>query len=262
MLGFVVRRLSKSHNWIDKLIYICIPAHNEEQTIGLLLWKVRSLMSEFGRDYEILVFNDNSTDRTGAVLEKYRSKLPLRVLRKDEPVGKSVALELLLREAVASTKYPKRDSAITLQADFSENPEAIVALARALEGGSDVVVGSIVASNVKPFFLGKASRFLAEILLGKAYHEAPVSDPFSGLRAYRLIVLKKAFDASKKRSLVASKGWLANLELLRALVPYARKISEISVESSYRSMSRPIKFSPIGTFRGILRVRQEVVWEN
>jgi glycosyltransferase involved in cell wall biosynthesis len=252
----------ESHNWIDKLIYICIPAHNEEQTIGLLLWKVRSLMSEFSRDYEILVFDDNSTDRTAAVLEKYRSILPLRVLRKDEAVGKSVALELLLREAVASTKYPKRDSAITLQADFSESPEAIVALVRALEGGSDIVVGNPSTPNVKPLFLSKASRFLAKILLGKAYNEAPVSDPFSGLRAYRLIVLKKAFNASKKRPLVNSKGWLANLEVLGALVPYARKISEMSVEPSYRSMSRPIEFSPIGTFRGILRVRQEIVWEN
>ena len=219
-------------------------------------------MSEFGRDYEILVFNDNSTDRTGEILETYRSKLPLRVLKKDVSVGNSVALELLLREAVTSTKYPKRDSAITLQADFSENPEAIVSLVRALEGGSDIVAGSITTSNTKTPFLRKGLRSLAEILLGKAYHGAPVTDPLCGFRAYRLIVLKKAFNASKKRPLVDSKGWLANLEFLGAVAPYARKISEWSVESSHISRSHPIKFNIVGTFRGILRARQEIVWEN
>jgi len=35
------------------VIYICIPAHNEKRTIGVLLWKIRNVMAEIGRDFEI-----------------------------------------------------------------------------------------------------------------------------------------------------------------------------------------------------------------
>ena len=218
-------------------------------------------MSSFARDYEILVLDDASTDRTSQVLHTYRSKLPLRIIRKNEVVGNSAALELLLREAVVSTKYPKRDSAVTLQADFSENPEDIISLVRAIEGGSDIVAGSMKLPDSKFSTLRSIPRLLTEILLGKVYHEAPVGDPFCGFRAYRLIVLKKAFNASKKRPLVTSKGWLANLELLSVLAPHARRVSEKDIDSGGQ-FEPLVSCSKIGTFSGIRRVRQEVVWGN
>ena len=136
-------------------------------------------------------------------------------------------------------KYPKRDSAVTLQADFSENPDDIVALVRAIEGGSDIVAGSMKLPDSKFSILRSIPRLLTEILLGKVYHEAPVGDPFCGFRAYRLIVLKKAFNASKKRPLVTSKGWLANLELLSVLAPHARRVSDIR---KYKALSQRIYF--------------------
>ena len=79
------------------MIYICIPLQNAEDTIGLLLWKIRVVMAEFGRDYEILVLDDASTDCTREILKGYRSRLPLRILRNDESVGESAGLESLLR---------------------------------------------------------------------------------------------------------------------------------------------------------------------
>ena len=44
------------------MIYVCIPAHNEASTIGVLLWKIRKVMLEFGREYEVLILDDASTD--------------------------------------------------------------------------------------------------------------------------------------------------------------------------------------------------------
>ena len=69
------------------VIYICIPTHNEESTIGVLLWKVRNVMGAFGRDYELLVLDDASTDGTWEVLQRYRRTLPLRVFRSEEKQG-------------------------------------------------------------------------------------------------------------------------------------------------------------------------------
>ena len=29
------------------MIYVCIPSHNEAQTVGLLLWKIRQVFTAF-----------------------------------------------------------------------------------------------------------------------------------------------------------------------------------------------------------------------
>src|SRR5438270_2990316 len=46
------------------LLYICIPAYDEAPTVGLLLWRIRKVFQEYPREYEIIVFNDGSTDAT------------------------------------------------------------------------------------------------------------------------------------------------------------------------------------------------------
>ena len=69
------------------MIYLCIPAHNEASTVGVLLWKIRNVLGEFGRDYRIVVHDDASSDETPEVLQRYRRSLPLTVLRSDEHLG-------------------------------------------------------------------------------------------------------------------------------------------------------------------------------
>ena len=50
------------------MIYIGIPVYNEAQTIGVLLWKIRQVFQRYGREYELLVYDDASTDATPDVL--------------------------------------------------------------------------------------------------------------------------------------------------------------------------------------------------
>ena len=228
------------------MIYICIPAYNEERTIGVLLWKIRKVMREFGRDYEVLVLNDGSTDGTATVLDRYRNVLPLRVLKEEHRGGYPGAVQRLLREALDRTSYPKRDAAVLLQADFSESPDYIVPLLKALEGGADIVAG-VVEENGRSAPNGhpapravRVVRRMAPWVLGKAYDGAPVSDPLSGFRAYRLIVLKKA---------------------LAEFAPHARRIAEAPVTLRYDVDGRPSRLSAVRTLRGLLRVRRER-WES
>src|SRR5262249_5355007 len=46
------------------VLYLAIPAHNEAATIGVLLWRLRSVLAEFPREYEVVVYDDASTDST------------------------------------------------------------------------------------------------------------------------------------------------------------------------------------------------------
>jgi len=242
------------------LIYVCIPAHNEGRTIGVLLWKIRKVMLEFGREYEILVLDDASSDDTQEVLGRYRKVLPVRVLREEQRVGYSRAVERLLYEALDRTSYPKRDVAVVLQGDFTENPEHIVALVKAFEGGADVVAGSIEENGRPVPRPVKVARWLAPLILGRAHSRAPVSDPLCGFRAYRLVVLKKALR-DRPGPLMVGEGWAANLELLGIVAPFARRITESPLNVRYDGLQRPSRFRAIRTLRGLLRVRREK-WED
>src|SRR5947208_8490782 len=97
------------------MIYVCVPAHNEARTVGLVLWKVRQVFSAFPREYQLLVADDASSDGTDAVLASYAKVLPLSTVTHRERRGYARSLEELLRLALQRSDRAKRDCAITLQ---------------------------------------------------------------------------------------------------------------------------------------------------
>jgi glycosyltransferase involved in cell wall biosynthesis len=245
---------------VQNVIYITIPVHNEGSTIGVLLWKIRNVMGEFGRDYELLVLDDASTDATPEALQRYRRALPLRVFRSDERLGYSAALERLLRTAVDRAPYPKRDAIVTLQGDFTEHPRDLVPLVKTLEGGADVVAGSFGQGGGGIPFSVRIARWAAPRILGSSLSSCPVSDPFCGYRIYRVIVLKKAIRDLGDAPLVRHLGWAANVGLLEMAVHHARRIEEVSLGLRYDVRTRKTRFSPLQTLRGLNRIRGKVDW--
>lgn len=55
----------------DQFITILIPAYNEEQGIGETLTKIFETMDAAQYDYEVIVVNDGSSDRTADVVKKF-----------------------------------------------------------------------------------------------------------------------------------------------------------------------------------------------
>jgi hypothetical protein len=83
-----------------------------------------------------------------------------------------------------------------------------------------------------------------------------VSDPLSGLRAYRVIVLKKALrDRRTDDPLLLTDGWAANVELLGKLAPHARRIAEAPLDLRYDLQVRPSRFKPGKTLLSLARLR-------
>ena len=242
------------------LVYICIPARNEENTIGVLLWKIRQVMADFGRDYEILVLDDGSSDDTRSLLSSYRRVVPLVILYGKQRMGYSGATEELLRQAARRAEYPKRDVAVTLQADFSDDPAGIVPLMKTIEGGADVV--SVACAGDPPGLTRSAriTRWAGRHLLRTALRSAPVSDPFGGFRAYRVVVLRKMFAEASEKGFGLGEGWAGNLELLERAVPHARAVAEAVVEAPRNRRVRRSRFKPWRTLRGLGRARGRVTF--
>lgn len=86
-----------------RMVSVLIPARDEEKNIGPCL---DSLLDQTYSNYEIVVLNDQSTDRTGAVLADYARRYPEKVRAiKGEPLpgkgwsGKPHAMQQLSRHA-------------------------------------------------------------------------------------------------------------------------------------------------------------------
>ncbi len=244
------------------MIHICIPAHNEAQTIGVLLWKIRKVMADFRRDYAVLVLDDASTDGTGDAVERYRRTMPIRLIRAKDRMGYPAALERLIRRAVADSSYPKRDAVVTLQADFTESPEYIVPLVKTLEGGADIVAGAVRQEEGEVPRAVRWTRRAASVFMGPALRQAPVSDPICGFRAYRVIVLKKALRAADEAPLIRTDGWGANLELLSVVAPHARRIEEVPLSLRFDLRSRESRFRPFHAFKSLYRARGRTEWQG
>lgn len=225
------------------MLYICVPARDEASTIGVLLWKVRRVMEEFPRDYQLLVFDDGSTDATAEVLAPYGKVLPLTVLRGREPAGYGAAVERLVREVVRRSTHPRRDALILLQGDFSEAPDEIPALVRRLEGGADIVSGAPPEEPEAP----RTRRWLlrgAPWLLRRAGLPEEIGHPLAGFRAYRVSVLKRLLAERGSEALLGSASPVANAELLLAALPHSRRTEETPLAQRGVARQRGSRFRP------------------
>src|SRR5436190_18031454 len=191
------------------MIYVCVPAHNEARTVGLVLWKVRQVFTAFPREYQLLVADDGSSDGTGVVLASYAKVLPLTVVTHRERQGYAKSLEELLRLALQRTDHPKRDCAITLHADFVHSPESMEEMVKRIESGADLVVAEQNrALGRTRSWPERLARLWAPRLLRVG---GAVQDSVSGFIALRLIVLRQATQGgSAEPPLLTTEGWAAN----------------------------------------------------
>jgi len=240
------------------VLYICIPAYNEAPTVGLLLWRLRSVMQELAREYEILVYNDGSTDGTADTLQPYGEVLPLTILGSTRRQGYGRALDALARTVAKRTRYPRRDGMITMQADFTDRPEDLAELIKRFEGGADVVVAEREITDAWPA-PARLLRRLAPFVTRPFLDLPQVKDPFATLRVYRISVLRDLLKAAGDGPLLRFDGWSANVELLVRANRFARRIEAVAFSPRYELRPRATRVRPwqsaIALFRSARALR-------
>ncbi|MBW3554126.1 MAG: glycosyltransferase family 2 protein [Gemmatimonadetes bacterium] len=236
------------------MVYICIPAYNEERTIGVVLWKIRQVMAEFQRDYQVLVVDDASTDGTADVMTPYARIMPVHVRKHERREGYAASLETLLREASGRSAYPKRDVVVTLQADFTDEPDDIATLVKRIEGGADIVTGRVRLVGADTPRLVRWSRSAWQGLLRRTRRGRVEGDLLSGFRAYRVFALQKAIRETEGGRLLTTDGWACNAELLGRVAPHARRLETVDIQLRWARRQRESRFRPIEASRDLLRL--------
>lgn len=225
------------------MLYICVPTYNEAPTIGVLLWRIRKVFQDYSREYEVIVYDDASTDSTSDTLAPYAEVLPLTVLRGQTRRGYGHALNALTKEVSRRTKYARRDAMVVMQADFTDQPEMLPELLKRFEGGADIVIAERGRTAAAPTPV-RRMQLVAPWMIRPFVNTKDVSDPFNGFRLYRIALLRDFLKANGETPVITSDGWAANVELLCKLRPFARRIERIEANARYDIRPRESRIRP------------------
>jgi hypothetical protein len=214
------------------VLYLAIPAHNEVATIGVLLWRIRTVLAEFPREYEVVVYDDASTDATADVASQYEQAMPVTVIRGEKHLGYAGAVDRVLRHVALQTRYPRRDAVLLLQGDFTDPPGIVPEFARRFEGGADLVVGERLAVADAPVAVRRLFK-AAQWAMRPFVRVEGVKDTTASMRLVRISALRDAMRAMGDAPLVTGDTWTTNADLLLRLAPHARRVEAVPMEPTY-----------------------------
>ena len=125
-----------------KLISALIPAYNEEECLYELYKRVTDVLLKLENyDYEILMVNDGSKDKTLEILRDLNTKdKHLQYVNLARNYGKEIAM-------AAGFDYAKGDFVVILDADLQDPPELIPDMLAYCEAGYDDVYGRRKSRN-------------------------------------------------------------------------------------------------------------------
>src|SRR5205814_9264113 len=112
-------------------------------------------------EYEVVIYDDGSTDGTRETLAPYADVLPLTIIGTPSRLGYARALDALVRHVTTKTRYPRRDAMIVMQGDLTDQPDDIPELAKRFEGGADIIVAERAMETAMPDSVRRLRRFSA-----------------------------------------------------------------------------------------------------
>ncbi|MBI5952684.1 MAG: glycosyltransferase [Chloroflexi bacterium] len=175
------------------MIWIFVPAYNEEQDLPALLPKIHGVLKQKVQDHRIVVVNDGSVDRTGEILNEFQKMLPLDIVTHQINRGLGET-ERDGFEFIAMRCSPE-DVIVRVEADNTHEPSYIFDLLAKLNEGYDVVNtsrfqpggGQIGVDGYRAFISRAANSFMHFI-----FRIQGTRDYSCGYRAYRAQVIQDA----------------------------------------------------------------------
>lgn len=155
------------------MLSIIIPACNEEEAIGKVLKDIKDIMETKKLQYEIIVVDDGSTDKTPEIVKKIEN---VRLIQHPRNMGYGASIKTGIKNAV-------NDLMMIIDGDGSYPAKNILHLLEHTKQ-YDMVVGARTGKKVEiqlyrrpaKWFLGKLANYLAE---------TKIPDLNSGMRMFR-----------------------------------------------------------------------------
>lgn len=225
----VDRRIRDRRN--IKKITILLPCYNEEKGLGKVIDGVPlKKLAHFGYQTEIIVINNNSTDRTIKIAKKKGVKIV-----SEKKQGKGNALKTGFRNISSDTDY-----VVMLDGDNTYKSEEILRLIEPLENGfCDVILGSRLEGKINDCSFSLSHRlanwFFTFFI--RRFYLVNTTDTCTGYFAWK----KKVVD--ELAPYIKSSGFAIEVEMITKMAKLGYKI--YSVPITYDRREGHSKLSPI-----------------
>ncbi|MBI2095515.1 MAG: glycosyltransferase family 2 protein [Candidatus Omnitrophica bacterium] len=175
------------------MIFIFLPAYNEEIALPRLVKKFAEQMKAEGEDYRIVVLDDGSSDQTARVASGLSKEYPLELLRHPQNKGLGITMRDGIEHLVKTSG--DEDLVVTLDCDDTHEPKYLPAALKKIREGYEVVILSRYCPGGGEMGLSPLKTFLsrgAGFFLGVFFPIRGVKEFSCGYRVYRASILKKA----------------------------------------------------------------------
>ena len=164
-------------------VIISIPAYNEEKTLPRVIEEIKEFMNETSYNYEILVLNDGSMDKTVEVAKKHGA---IVVSNK-----RNRGLAETFRHEMKICLERKADIIIHTDADGQYHSKHIPELIKKVEEGNDLVLGSRFKGKIESMPILKKLGNLAFSRVLSSLINTKITDSTTGFRGFTAAIARE-----------------------------------------------------------------------
>ncbi|TXC81533.1 glycosyltransferase family 2 protein [Luteibaculum oceani] len=213
------------------MIYLLLPAYNEELSLPKLLPKIKTELQKHQLDYRMVVVNDGSTDSTAEILEDFANDPSNQLTVLTHPINRGLGeTERDGFEYIASI-CDDEDVIIRVEGDDTHDPKYIVDIYNKILEGYDVVNtsrfqpgGDQKGLNTYRKTISKAANMFMKFM----FNIKGVKDYSCGFRGYRAPVIKDSIRIFGNNFVqLRGLGFTATLEVIVKLNILGCRFAEV-----------------------------------
>ncbi|NIT56455.1 MAG: glycosyltransferase [Aliifodinibius sp.] len=211
------------------MIYILLPAYNEEDALRPLMEKIRRVMNESGLKYQVVVVNDGSIDGTTDVLGELVNSHPIKVINNkyNRGLGETIRDGM---EYIAEVAKPD-DVIVRMDCDDTHDPKYIPTMIKRINKGYEVVIASRYAKGGGQigvdWYRATISR-IANLIIKFFFPIRGVKEYTCGFRAYRVSFIQDTIDIFGNRFIdLKGMGFTGTVEKIIKCKLMGARVTEI-----------------------------------
>ena len=225
------------------MIWIVLPAFNEETSLPSLLPKLDERLRADGIAYRLVSVNDGSVDRTAEILADFTGRLPMDVVT--HPINRGLGETERDGFEFAAARCSPDDIIVRVEGDDTHGPEYVSAILKKLGEGFDVVNtsrfqpgGGQMGVDGYRAFISRCANFFMQTM----FRIANVHDYSCGYRGYRGQVIQDAIRIFGNNFIqLRGLGFTSTLEIIVKLNILGCRFAEVPFTLRYDQKQGPSK---------------------
>jgi dolichol-phosphate mannosyltransferase len=245
------------------MIFVLLPAYNEEDALRPLLQKVDAVMRGLAAQYRVVVVDDGSSDATASILTELQAEYPVEVLthKMNRGLGET---ERDGFEYIAERASPG-DVVVRMDCDDTHDPRYIPAMVERLARGDEVVIASRYApggGQVGVDWYRRTISRCANLLMKACFPIRGVQEYTCGYRAYRVALIQDAITIFQNRFIdLKGLGFTGTVETIIKCERMGARVGEVGFVLRYdQKMSTSKVVTSITTLGYLVLIAKYIVF--